>query len=532
MSQEQSRDEIGSHFLLQSDSQTPVQTPSRHASPTPVRHTKTTPTRLSTNQRSTADSASPQRSLQLQENAYEHDLHADLHWAINPCNPRNWTKRKKWMHTMLFCIISWAIMLGASSMTLAHGVIKNQMQTSSIVAVLPTSVYLLGLVLGFFSTPSAESIGRKSMYIISAPLYAIFILASGLTNSMSGLAICRLLAGFFAAPALQLGYASILDIWTVENRVLPIVAYTSTIIVGSTLGSVLSGAIMWRQHWRWTQFAILILSSLFFGAMFFTDETLKTMISRKGWKETSKLSLVRGLVKNESVRPWLVFFSEPLTLLCGALNAFYFGILFAILTGFPDVLSQAHHFNAGAQGLTFLAMSVGALLALIMELCHQQWCYEPRAFRYKEEKKRKTWIPPSTSPPPEWRLWLALPASALNVASLFILGWTTHNHWMATVIAMAIYAFGSSLIAVSTTLYVLECFNSSQQNEGMWAGSSILTYAFGFVFSLFSTEELKLGPGLGMSVYAVMSILFGTIPAVLYIFGAALRKRRKDRGSK
>ncbi|KAF7188010.1 MFS transporter fsa7, partial [Pseudocercospora fuligena] len=529
MSQGQSRDEIGSHPLLQSGFQTPVQTPSRDASTPPVRHTTTTPTRLSTNQRSTPDSATPQRSLQLQEKAYEHDLHAHLHWTINPRNPKNWTIRKKRMHTLLFCAISWTIMLGASSLTLAHNVIMDEMRTSSIVSVLSTSLYLLGLVLGILGTPSADSMGRKSMYIISAPLYAIFILASGLTKSISGLAICRLLGGFVAASLLQLGYASILDIWPAEKRVVPIAAYTSTVLVGSTLGSVLSGAIVWRQHWRWTQFAILILSSLFYVPMFFTDETLKTMILRKSRKETSQLSLMRGFFNNESLRLRLILFSEPLALLCGVLNASHCGVLFAILTAFPDVLSKAHNFNSGAQGLVFLAMGIGALLALAMELCHQQWCYKPRAFSVNE--KRKTWIPPSTLPPPEWRLWLALPASALNIASLFILGWTTHRHWMVTVIAMAIYAFGTSLTTVSTTLYVLECFDSPR-NEAMWAGSSMLMFASGFAFSLFSIEELKLGPGLGMSVYAILSVLFGLIPAGLYIFGPALRKRRKSHDSK
>ena len=142
----------------------PVQTPSRDASTPAVRHTTTTtPTRLSTNQRSTPDSATPQRSLQLQEKAYEHDLHADLHWTINPRNPKNWTIRKKRMHTLLFCAISWTIMLGASSLTLAHDVLMDEMRTSSIVSVLPTSLYLLGLVLGILGTPSAESMGRKSI---------------------------------------------------------------------------------------------------------------------------------------------------------------------------------------------------------------------------------------------------------------------------------------------------------------------------------------------------------------------------------
>ncbi|KXT16760.1 hypothetical protein AC579_5496 [Pseudocercospora musae] len=705
MSQDQARDEIGSHPLLQSRSQTPVQTPARDASTPPVRHATTTPTRLSTNQRSAPDSATPQRSLQLQEKAYEHDLHADLHWTINPYNPKNWTKRKKWIHTLLFCATSWTIMLGASSLTLAHDILMHEFHTSSIISVLPTSLHLLGLVLGILVTPNAESMGRKSMYLLSAPLYAIFILASGLTKSMSGLAICRLLGGLVAASVLQLGYASILDIWPAEKRVVPIAAYTSTIPVGSALGSVLSGAIVWRQHWRWTQFAILIPFGLFYGPMFFTDETLKPMILRKSRKETSNISLIRGFDKNESLRRHLIPFSEPLALLCGVLNAFHFGVLFAILTAFPDILSGTQNFDAGAQGLTFLAMSVGALLALAMELCHQQWCYKPRAFRYKEEKvseeertlytgkraskyssrtsftsneqnsvgrssrrsallqslkrlsipigktfeqtnpewrrnmklayaatgyvngidencgrrikpekvnhlldqkldfsqlctaleghklkfdrvelarvlaealadetqtpatypssannedverhrlatasalestkpettpkpsineKLKTWIPPSTLPPPEWRLWLALPASALNVASLFILGWTTHDHWIATVIAMAMYAFGSSLVAVSTTLYVLECFDSSR-NEAVWAGSSMLMYSSGFVFSLFAIEELKLGAGLGMSVYAILGVFFGLIPAVLYAFGPALRKRRESRDSK
>jgi hypothetical protein len=29
------------------------------------------------------------------------DLHADLHWEINWHNPRNWSKRRRWVHSLV-----------------------------------------------------------------------------------------------------------------------------------------------------------------------------------------------------------------------------------------------------------------------------------------------------------------------------------------------------------------------------------------------------------------------------------------------
>ena len=37
------------------------------------------------------------------EKSKQHDIHAELHWEINASNPRNWTRRKKWIHTVIPC---------------------------------------------------------------------------------------------------------------------------------------------------------------------------------------------------------------------------------------------------------------------------------------------------------------------------------------------------------------------------------------------------------------------------------------------
>ncbi|KAF2170045.1 hypothetical protein M409DRAFT_32940, partial [Zasmidium cellare ATCC 36951] len=431
-------------------------------------------------------------------------------------NPKNWSKIKKWMHTIIPCALAWVFALGSSIVTPAHNTMVQRLHTSSTVVVLTLSLYVFGLAFGpYLSTLGSEIFGRKSVYMICVPLYAIFMLASGLVQVLPGLLLCRFLAGVSCAPALHMGWATLSDLWSLDDQVLPLTAYVSSAFLGSTLGPVLGAYLSWEEDWRWTQYVVLCALGGCLLPVLFMQETSKKAILRRKRGESARAPLDREALSMIFVKP-LKMLLEPIVALYGLYAAFNFGVLYAVYTAFPAVLSQAEHFDRGHQGLSFLGMSVGVIMALVLLV-----------FPGTNLEKRKTFLPPSNHPPPEWRLHPSLPASILLPASLFMLGWTARPSipWILPILAMALYALSTLTTYISTTLYVLESYGPEHGLSAV-GGVMMVVFVFGGVFPLFAEGMFRgLGAGLGCSVFAFVGIVLGVVgPGVLFVFGRGLRR--------
>ena len=73
-----------------------------------------------------------------------------------------------------------------------HEQVKKEFNVSTTVALLPLSAYSLGLAFGpMISSPFSESFGRKLVYLVTLPLYNIFMLGAGFSQNIASLFICR-----------------------------------------------------------------------------------------------------------------------------------------------------------------------------------------------------------------------------------------------------------------------------------------------------------------------------------------------------
>lgn len=110
---------------------------------------------------------------------------------------------------------------------------------STTVALLPLSFYNLGMAFGpVISSPLSETLGRKAVYLLTTPIFALFTLGSGLAQSLPALTICRFFAGMFASPGVSLASATISDMAAPVDRGIPLAVYYTIPFVGSLLGSV------------------------------------------------------------------------------------------------------------------------------------------------------------------------------------------------------------------------------------------------------------------------------------------------------
>lgn len=108
---------------------------------------------------------------------------------------------------------------------------------SNTAALLPFSLFLLGLAFGpVLAAPLSEKYGRTATYMISLPIFALFTLGAGFTQTFGGLVACRLLAGIFASPPLTVGAGTNADLWKPESRAMMTTLFALCPYLGPALG--------------------------------------------------------------------------------------------------------------------------------------------------------------------------------------------------------------------------------------------------------------------------------------------------------
>ena len=115
--------------------------------------------------------------------------------------------------------------------------VSDQFHLSKTVSLLPYSFYILGLAFGScLGAPSSETFGRRAVYLVCLPIFALFTLGAGFSQGIATLTICRFFAGVFGSPGVTIASATIADIWPPHKRVIPMATYYSLPFLGSVIG--------------------------------------------------------------------------------------------------------------------------------------------------------------------------------------------------------------------------------------------------------------------------------------------------------
>ena len=109
-------------------------------------------------------------------------------------------------HTTVPGLFGFAVTLGSSIYTPGYPDVAKRFNVSPTVALLPLSLYVLGLAFGpVLAAPISETLGRRVVYLVSSPIAALFTLGAGFSNTFAALATTRFFAGFFGSPVLAVG---------------------------------------------------------------------------------------------------------------------------------------------------------------------------------------------------------------------------------------------------------------------------------------------------------------------------------------
>lgn len=113
----------------------------------------------------------------------------------------------------------WVSTFGSSIYSPAVPEVAKRFNVSTTAAILPLTLYVLGLGLGpAVSAPISETYGRRIVYLALFPISLLFTLGAGLSQSYGSLMVCRFLAGTIGSGGLAVGAGTNSDLYPPLTR--------------------------------------------------------------------------------------------------------------------------------------------------------------------------------------------------------------------------------------------------------------------------------------------------------------------------
>lgn len=445
-------------------------------------------------------------------------------------NPRNFSIRRKVISTLSYTFLAFVSTLAASIYSAGTGEVTDEFQVSEEVAVLPLALYNLGLAFGpLIGSPLSETAGRKTVIMVTTPLFAIFTLGAGFSPNIVGLIVCRFFAGVFAAPAISNASATITDYVAGADRAIAMSFYYAIPTFGALLGPLVGGFIVLAKGWRWTQWVTIFLIIAFYIPVACSKETYKKTILQRRAK---KLGIEGPLVPNRSIvesihyfatilifRPIHMLLTEPIVSLVCLYSGFLFGLIYTFIVASPWVYEHYYGFQAVGQSLSFIPMITGTLIAPIPLLLLDRYTYQPKLKRFLVNHSHEEVFPP------EYRLYGAMIASPLLPAFLLAYAWTSQAaiYWICPMIFQCLAMCMSSMIYTTTNLYMMDTYGPLYGASA--AGAAMLSrYSLSTAFPLFSLKLYRaLGVGWATTILALATVLMAPIPWIFHHYGHKVR---------
>jgi len=193
--------------------------------------------------------------------------------------------------------------------------------------------------------PISETFGRKAVYLLSLPISIHFAMATGLSQNIETVLICRFLSGNFGALAVAVGAGTIADIGDLQHGGgLATVFFSLIPFLGSALGPFIGGyTVQTRSDWRWMMWVLMLMERFVWLMNFLLEEMLeKELLRRRALargiftspKPSTKtaLKMIFTITLFRLLRTLLI---EPIVAFIIFYVSFMFGVMFAFFDAYP-----------------------------------------------------------------------------------------------------------------------------------------------------------------------------------------------------
>lgn len=145
--------------------------------------------------------------------------------------------------------------------------------------------------------------------------------------------------------------------------------------LGPSLGPVIGGFAAEYKGWRWTQWCCIFIGLAVTIPIMLMSETYKKIILARrakrrnlpppGQAAPKGMALVKILVTVTLLRPLHMLSTEATVALLSLYSAFTFSVLFAFFAAYPYTFTTVYGFTRWQYGLTFIAIGLGVILAVV-----------------------------------------------------------------------------------------------------------------------------------------------------------------------
>ena len=144
----------------------------------------------------------------------------------------------------------------------------------------------------------ASRFGRKNFFIVCLAGFTLASMLCGVAQSLTQMVAFRLLQGVFGAALVPLSQATILDLYSAEQRGSAMAMWGMGVMVGPILGPTLGGYLTEVYDWRWVFFINLPFGALAIaGLWFFLKEEKRAIATSFDWTGFIVLSMGIGALQ-------------------------------------------------------------------------------------------------------------------------------------------------------------------------------------------------------------------------------------------
>lgn len=460
-------------------------------------------------------------------------------------DPKQWPLRWKYLQVALVCLLALICPLASSIMAPAISDIQSSFGTTQQMVLGSQATFVCGLGLfPLFWAPMSETFGRRPLFLINLSLFTLMQIPTALAPDIGSFIACRTLGGLFGSVTVANGGGSVSDMFNADERANVFGIFLLGPLLGPTLGPFMGGIVVATLGWRWISWILLIISGLVTLICFFMlreSNSVVILSKRKAKLErehpsvkyqvdgASDLPLVKKILQvrtltilvvreadflQNSSRATRILFTQPIVLTMSAYQALIFSTMYSLYGSFESMWSM-YDFNSTQVALTYLGPAAGFLIsaAIIVPLIDKVY-------------KKLTYERGDGKGVPEYRLPLANIGAVFLPISLFWLGWTIEHKRPWPVPLASTLLFGASHVAIFNPCqnYYLDAFETYAASA--LAAGAFLRSMVGGIAPLFVSQMFeKLGFGLGLSVFGILSVVLMPAPLAFYIWGAKLREK-------
>ncbi|KAK3294136.1 putative MFS transporter [Chaetomium fimeti] len=457
--------------------------------------------------------------------------------AVHPDDPRRSSVTCKIYHTWIPCIVGFFVCFASTSTVPAGLQLQQAFGIGEKAALLPFALFILGLGLGpIIGAPISENFGRRPVYWLSVPVFCLFTVGAALSPSFASMLVCRFFAGAFGGSALVVGFGLLTDVWGSHRLPIALSIFNTVPFMGPSVGQLVNAFVVETLDWRWTQWVTLLLGALTWLTVLPMSETYLPVITKRATdrlqdrqsKVSAREVTMRVLSSIPFLRPLQMLVTEPVVGLFAVYVSFNFAIVYCFSSSVPFAFQTVYDFSPTAQGLVFLGLTVGYILAaptMVVPFYFQMRKHTPRAKSPTSEDDASV----TESPEPEALLWPALLGSVAMPISFFWFAWSANadTHWMCPIVGLGLFAWGNDLLYNAAQLYLLETYGS-KYGASATAANNLLRYCLAAILPLFMTEMYgNLGVKWAATLLGFILLLFLPIPWAFRRYGPWLRSHSR-----